>query len=155
MSNYWLLKSEPSCFSIDDLSRAPQQTTHWDGVRNYQARNFMRDTMRVGDLAFFYHSNCNPPGIVGISEICSAAYPDHTAFDPTSDHPDPNSTPDNPRWFMVDIRYKQKFPLISLESLKHYPELSSMLILRKGNRLSITPVSQEEWQFITEHLISP
>ena len=151
MPNYWLMKSEPSCFSIDDLRNAPEKTSPWDGVRNYQARNFMRNDMRVGDLIFFYHSNCKPPGIAGIAEVVSEAYPDHTAFDPNSDHPDASSTPDNPRWFMVDVRFKEKFShLIALDSLKNYPELEKMLLLRKGNRLSITPVSKDEWDFINQ-----
>jgi predicted RNA-binding protein with PUA-like domain len=146
---FWLMKSEPSCFSIDDLQRLPNQTTHWDGVRNYQARNFMRDQMHVGDQVFFYHSNCNPPGIVGIAEVVREAYPDFTAFDPESEHPDPSSTPDKPRWFMVDIRFKKKFSgILSLEQLKHYPELGQMPLLRKGNRLSVLPVSRQEWHFI-------
>ncbi|WP_133128931.1 EVE domain-containing protein [Legionella nagasakiensis] len=152
MTHYWLMKSEPSCFSIDDLRKSPQQTTPWDGVRNYQARNFMRD-MNLGDLVFFYHSNCNPPGIVGIAEVVSTAYPDYTAFDPNSEHPDANSTPEHPRWFMVDIRFKEKFPeLISLTTLKHSPELEQMPLLRKGNRLSVMPVSAQEWDFITQSL---
>lgn len=145
------MKSEPSCFSIDDLKQASNQTTHWDGVRNYQARNFMRNEMKQGDQVFFYHSNCNPPGIVGIAEVVSDAYPDHTAFDLTSDHPDPSSHPDNPRWFMVDIRFVKQFDtIISLDELKQYPPLDTMLILRKGNRLSITPITPHEWQFIKE-----
>lgn len=149
MTRYWLVKSEPSCFSIDDLYNAPQKTSPWDGVRNYQARNFLRDEMHIGDHVFFYHSNCNPPGIVGIAEVVSQAYPDYTAFDPMSDHPDDKSTPDNPRWFMVDMQFREKFPhLISLDSLKQYPQLASMAILRKGNRLSVTPVSKAEWDFI-------
>ncbi|KTD65566.1 EVE domain-containing protein [Legionella spiritensis] len=153
MSNYWLVKSEPSCFSIDDLQKAPEKTTHWDGVRNYQARNFMRDDMAVGDLVFFYHSNCNPPGIAGIAEVTSPAYPDYTAFDPNSEHPDEKSTPDNPRWFMVDVRFKEKFDhLIPLETLKHYPELANMTLLRKGNRLSVMPVGKQEWDFINQVL---
>ncbi len=147
--NHWLMKSEPSCFSIDDLQRAPNQTSSWDGVRNYQARNFMRDGMHIGDQVFFYHSNCNPPGIIGVAEVASAAYPDYTAFDPHSEHPDPKSTPENPRWCMVDVRFKRKFShLIALEVLKQHPELNNMLLLRKGNRLSILPVSLEEWTFI-------
>jgi len=151
--HYWLMKSEPTCCSIDDLQRAPKQTLPWDGVRNYQARNFMRKDMRVGDLMFFYHSNCKPPGIAGIGEIVSESYPDYTAFDPTSDHPDVNSTPENPRWFMVDVRFKEKFSnFIPLDKLKQYPELEKMPLLRKGNRLSITPVSAEEWDFIVENL---
>jgi predicted RNA-binding protein with PUA-like domain len=156
MSKYWLMKSEPSCASIDDLIKAPNQTLPWDGVRNYQARNFMRDDMAIGDLVFFYHSNCKPPGIVGIAEVTSEAYPDYTAFDPESEHPDPKSTPEKPRWFMVDVRFKEKFDrIISLEELKKYPELSNMVLVRKGNRLSITPVTAQEWRFITGELVSP
>lgn len=149
MTNYWLIKSEPSCFSIDDLRNSPAETSPWDGVRNYQARNFMRDGMRIGDQLFFYHSNCNPPGIVGIAEVVSEAYPDYTAFDPDSDHPDASSTPEEPRWFMVDVRFKEKFAhMIPLETLKQYPELANMPLVRKGNRLSIMPVSAAEWAFI-------
>jgi len=145
------MKSEPSCFSIDDLSQAPKKTSCWDGVRNYQARNFMRDEMRVGDLVFFYHSNCQPPGIVGIAEVVRAAYPDFTAWDPDSEHPDMKSTPDKPRWFMVDIQFRQKFAhFLALDALKHHPELSKMPLLRKGNRLSVLPVSSEEWEFIVQ-----
>ncbi len=149
MTNYWLMKSEPNCFSIDDLRNEPNQTTHWDGVRNYQARNFMRDSMRIGDQIFFYHSNCKPPGIIGVVEVVSESYPDFTAFDPNSEHPDASSTPDKPRWFMVDVRFKEKFSrLLSLESLKQYPELDNMQLLRKGNRLSVLPVRANEWEFI-------
>lgn len=151
MTNYWLMKSEPSCFSIDDLYHKPKQTAPWDGVRNYQARNFMRNTMSKGDQMFFYHSNCKPPGIVGVAEIVSSAYPDYTAFDPSSEHPDANSTPDNPRWFMVDVQFKKKFPhIMTLETLRQYLELEKMPLLRKGNRLSITPVTKAEWDFINE-----
>ena len=151
MTNYWLMKSEPSCFSIDDLYHKPKQTAPWDGVRNYQARNFMRNTMSKGDQMFFYHSNCKPPGIVGVAEIVSSAYPDYTAFDPSSEHPDAKSTPDNPRWFMVDVQFKKKFPhIMTLETLRQYPELEKMPLLRKGNRLSITPVTKAEWDFINE-----
>lgn len=148
---YWLMKSEPSCFSIDDLKTAPKQTTSWDGVRNYQARNFMRDDMREGDQVFFYHSNCQPPGIAGIAQVVGTAYPDFTAWDPTSEHPDPKSTVENPRWFMVDIQLRKKFAhFIPLDALKHHPELSNMQLLRKGNRLSVLPISPEEWQFICQ-----
>ncbi|WED43610.1 EVE domain-containing protein [Legionella cardiaca] len=155
MTRYWLMKSEPDCFSIDDLRNASNQTTHWDGVRNYQARNFMRNDMAVGDQVFFYHSNCNPPGIIGIAEVTSKAYPDHTAFDPESEHPDPKSTPSNPRWYMVDIRFKEKFKkLISLDMLRQYPQLENMVLLRRGNRLSVLPVAKEEWDFIRSHLIA-
>lgn len=151
MPNYWLIKSEPSCFSLDDLRQSPEQTSPWDGVRNYQARNFMRDGMKKGDQLFFYHSNCNPPGIVGIAEVVSAAYPDYTAFDPNSDHPDANSTPDKPRWFMVDVRFKSQFPhLLSLDALKQHPELKNMPLVRKGNRLSVMPVSELEWIHICQ-----
>lgn len=147
--NYWLIKSEPSCFSIDDLKNSTNQTTEWDGVRNYQARNFMRDAMRVHDKVFFYHSNCKQPGIVGIAEVASAPYPDHTAWDPLSEHPDSKSTPDNPIWYMVDIRYISTLPcIITLDKLKTYSELVKFKLLQKGNRLSVLPVSPDEWNFI-------
>jgi predicted RNA-binding protein with PUA-like domain len=153
MKNYWLMKSEPSCFSIDALKESPNQTEHWDGVRNYQARNFIRDDMNIGDLILFYHSNCTPPGIVGIAEVASEAYADHTAFDPCSDHPDAKSTPDNPRWYMVDVCFKEKFAdIIPLNELKMYPELEQMPLLRKGNRLSVMPVGKKEWDFIVNNL---
>ncbi|GAB4393708.1 MAG: EVE domain-containing protein [Gammaproteobacteria bacterium] len=148
---YWLMKSEPDTFSIDDLSTLPHQTEHWDGVRNYQARNMMRDQMQVGDLAFFYHSNCNPPGIVGIVEIVKAGYPDYTAFDSHSKYFDPKSTPSNPRWFMVDVKFKRKFKqLISLEQLKQHSALYDMRLLQKGNRLSVMPVTSDEWHYILQ-----
>ena len=147
--NYWLMKSEPGCFSIEDLIKSPDQTTYWYGVRNYQARNFMKDDMKIGDLAFFYHSNCNPPGIVGVAKVVKEAYPDYTAFDPFSEHPDPKSTPEKPRWFMVDVQFIKKYPqIISLHQLKEYPELADMRLLRRGNRLSILPVTPQEWEFI-------
>ena len=149
MTNYWLMKSEPSCFSIDDLKNSPNQTSPWDGVRNYQARNFMKNDMKIGDKVFFYHSNCTPPGIVGIAEVASLPYPDFTAWDPESEHPDPKSTKENPRWFMVDIRFIEKFNhIISLEQLKLQPELSGMQLLQKGNRLSVLPIRKVEWEFI-------
>lgn len=148
---YWLMKSEPDCFSIDDLKNSPNKTSCWDGVRNYQARNMMRDDMKKGDLVFFYHSNAKPPGIVGIAKVVKEAYPDHTAFDPESDHPDPKSTPDNPRWFMVDVQFKQKFKdIISLHELKQIAELSDMTLLQKGSRLSITPITEKQWQIIND-----
>lgn len=147
--NFWLMKSEPDAFSIDDLIQRPRQTEHWDGVRNYQARNMLRDQMQVGDLAFFYHSNCTPPGIAGIVEIVCEGYPDITAFHPESKYYDPKSTRDNPRWFMVDVKFKEKFErLLSLDELKQHPELAEMQLLKKGNRLSILPVSPAEWHFI-------
>ncbi len=148
--NYWLIKSEPDDFSIDDLKNAPGKTTHWDGVRNYQARNFMRDGMSQGDLVFYYHSNCKEPGIVGIAEIVSSAYPDHTAFDSNEKHFDPKSDPENPRWLMVDVRYKRKTKrLISLSEIKQNPEqLEGFVLIRRGNRLSVMPVAKEHWDFI-------
>ena len=149
--NYWLMKSEPGEFSIDDLKAAPGGETFWDGVRNYQARNFMRDDMKVGDGVLYYHSNCPETGVVGIATVCREAYPDHTAFDPEDKHYDPKSDPDNPRWCMVDIRFERKFErVILLRELRRYADgpLRDMLLLRRGNRLSITPVTAGEWNFI-------
>ena len=147
--HYWLFKSEPDCFSIDTLSRRPKQTEHWDGVRNYQARNMLRDEIKKGDLGFFYHSSCTPPGVAGIVEVVRAGYPDFTAWDMQSDHFDPKSTTENPRWYMVDVKLVKKFPrLITLDKIKHHSKLQKMIILRKGNRLSITPVTAEEWKVI-------
>jgi predicted RNA-binding protein with PUA-like domain len=146
---YWLMKSEPDVFSIDDLSKKPNQTEHWDGVRNYQARNMMRDEMKKGDQVFFYHSSCPEPAIVGIAEVVQEAYPDFTANDPQSKYFDPKNNPDNPRWFMVDIRLKRKFDrTVSLSELKNYPSLSDMRLLARGNRLSVMPVSKKHWDFI-------
>jgi len=151
--NYWLIKSEPDAFSIDDLKNSPNQTDHWDGVRNYQARNMMRDQMRVGDLVFFYHSNAKPPGIVGVAKVSSEAYPDHTQFDANSKYYDPKATTDHPRWYMVDVTFKRKFKrMISLDELKTIPGLENMPLLRKGNRLSIMPVSEQEWHIIMDIL---
>lgn len=149
--NYWLMKSEPEAFSIDDLARAPRKTTCWDGVRNYQARNMLRDEMKKGDLVFFYHSNCEVPGIVGVAEVVREGYPDHTAFDPDDHHFDPKSDPDKPRWFMVDVKLKKKFQrVVSLRELKSYAdrELSDFRLLAKGNRLSVMPVTAAQWHFI-------
>ena len=147
--NYWLMKSEPDAFSIDDLVNMPDQTEHWDGVRNYQARNLMRDRMKVGDQAFFYHSNCKVPGIVGIMEVVREGYPDHTAFDPQSKYFDPKSDPAKPRWMMVDIKYiRHTERIIPLAELKEQPALANMALVRKGNRLSVMPVSEAEWQHI-------
>jgi predicted RNA-binding protein with PUA-like domain len=147
--NYWLMKSEPDVFGIDHLERRPNQTEPWDGVRNYQARNMMRDQMQAGDLAFFYHSNCDEPGIVGIMEIARAGYPDPTQFDPESKYFDPKSDPDQPRWFLVDVKFKRRLKrTISLSELKSHPELAELAVVRKGNRLSINPVSRQEWEFI-------
>lgn len=147
--NYWLMKSEPNTFSIDDLKSRPHQIEPWDGVRNYQARNFMRDEMRVGDQVFFYHSNCEIPGIVGIMEVARESYPDPTAFDPHSKYFDPKSHPQKPRWFLVDVHYvRHTRRLIPLSELKEHETLENMVVLRKGNRLSITPVTTEQWDYI-------
>lgn len=144
---YWLMKSEPSDVSIDDLAQMPDQTVAWYGVRGYQARNFMRHQMCVGDRAF-YHSSCAEPGIVGIVEISKLAYPDETQFDPQSKYFDAAATRDKPRWYNVDVKLIKKTRLISLKELRSYPELSEMTVLRRGNRLSITPVDPKEWDFI-------
>lgn len=147
--NYWLLKSEPGVFSIEDLEKAPKQTTHWDGVRNYQARNYLRDQIKVGDQVFFYHSNSDPPGIVGIAEVVREGYPDHTAFDKKDPHFDPKSDKKNPSWFMVDIKHVRTFKrILSLEELRGLPELKNMVLLQKGSRLSVQPVSESEWKAI-------
>lgn len=150
--NYWLMKSEPDVFGIDHLQQRPQKREHWDGVRNYQARNMMRDEMKKGDLVFFYHSNCETPGIVGIAEVAKEAYPDFTAFDPHSKYYDPKSDPENPRWFMVDVKYRRKLKrLISLQELKqHADALQGMPLLQKGSRLSIMPVSKQQWDYILD-----
>jgi len=146
---YWLMKSEPSEFGIDDLIAMPGQTEHWDGVRNYQARNMMRDDMKIGNQVFFYHSNCAEPGIVGIMEVVKESYPDFTAFDPDDKHFDPKSDPDNPRWFMVDIKFVRKLSrTITLKELKEKPELADLALVRRGNRLSIIPVTEQQWEFI-------
>ena len=144
--NHWLFKSEPDVFGIDHLASRPKATEHWDGVRNYQARNFMRQ-MRVGDQAFFYHSNCDPPGIVGIVEVVREAYPDHTAQDPESKYHDPAATLDNPRWFMVDVRLVRKLPrLVSLAELRDDPALIELPLVRRGTRLSVMPVPEPAWR---------
>jgi len=144
---YWLMKSEPTCYSIDDLANEANQTTHWDGVRNYQARNMMRDDIKIGDQVLYYHSNCKEPGVVGTMTVIKEAYPDHTAFDPDDEHYDPKSSPDNPRWVMVDVKFSQKFNgTVSLTQMRANPLLESMVVLRKGNRLSITPVTSAEWE---------
>ncbi len=148
---HWLIKSEPEAFSIDDLAASPRKTTHWDGVRNYQARNFMRDEMRRGDLAFFYHSNCAEPAIVGIVKVVKTGYPDFTAFDPKDKHYDPDSDPENPRWYMVDVQLQRKLKHpITLAMLREHADrgLEGMALLRRGNRLSVSPVSDAHWQFI-------
>ena len=145
---YWLMKSEPRAFSIEDLARSPRQTTCWDGIRNYQARNFMR-TMAIGDQVLFYHSNADPPAVVGIAEVVRTAYPDHTQFDKTSHHYDPASSPSAPRWDMVDIQYRQTFKRsLSLDRLRQEPKLKNMILLRKGSRLSVQPVKETEWMLV-------
>lgn len=146
---YWLMKSEPEAFSVDDLKNCPNETDFWDGVRNYQARNFMRDQMKVGDQVFFYHSNCKVPGIVGLMEVSSEPYADDTALDPDSKYYDPKHTQEKPRWFAVDVTFKEKFDkVISLEQLKANPALSEMALVRKGNRLSVMPVAKEAFEEI-------
>lgn len=145
--NYWLMKSEPDAFSLDDLEAVAQEP--WDGVRNYQARNMMRDQMRGGDQVFFYHSNCKVPGIVGLAEVVREGYPDHTAFDPEAPYFDAKSDPDKPRWYMVDLKFKRRLKrIISLQELKEHSELADMPLVRKGNRLSVMPVSAADWNFI-------
>ena len=149
--NYWLMKSEPDCFSIDDLKAVDSEP--WDGVRNYQARNMLRDQIKVGDGVLFYHSNCKEPAIVGIAEVVREGYPDHTALDPREKHFDPKSTDDKPIWYMVDVKYIRhlKKPL-TRDDLRRHPVLSGMGVLRKGNRLSVMPVTAEQWQLIVaEH----
>ena len=150
---YWLMKSEPDEASIDDLANASSRTLPWTGVRNYQARNFMRDTMQLGDGVLFYHSSCPEPDIAGIARVVSRAYPDPTQFDPKSVYFDPKSTRESPRWMLVDVEFVKKTPLISLAELRKHPQLADMRVLAKGNRLSITPVTEAEWRFITEQLI--
>jgi predicted RNA-binding protein with PUA-like domain len=146
---YWLFKSEPEAYSIDDLAREPTKTTFWDGVRNYQARNFLRDSVRVGDRVLIYHSNCDPPAVVGTAEVVRAGYPDHTAFDPQSCHFDPKSRQDQPTWFMVDIRLRQVFPQpVTRDELKGCADLKQMLVLQTGSRLSIQPVTADEWRAV-------
>ena len=146
--NYWLMKSEPDECSIDHALAAPARKTPWSGVRNYQARNFMRDRMRAGDGVLFYHSSCDEPGIAGIAEVASAAYPDASQFDAKSPYYDPKSKKDSPRWFNVDVRALRKTRLVPLAELRKHKALAKMILLRPGNRLSITPVTAAEWQYI-------
>jgi predicted RNA-binding protein with PUA-like domain len=145
---YWLMKSEPTDVSIDDLAAMPNQSVAWYGVRNYQARNFMRDQMRVGDKVLFYHSNCAEPGIAGLAEVSRLAYPDQTQFEPNNKYFDPKATPENPRWFNVDVKLVRKTRMLSLKEMREHPQLANMRTLQKGNRLSITPVDPKEWEFI-------
>lgn len=147
---YWLMKSEPEAFSFDDLKARPKRTEPWDGVRNYQARNFMRDEMKIGDQIFFYHSNCKEPGIVGIAEVASTPYPDPTQFDPESKYFDPKSDPDDPRWILVDVRYKRdlKRPITLSEIKDHADALDGLQLIKRGNRLSVMPIAAEHWGYI-------
>jgi predicted RNA-binding protein with PUA-like domain len=145
---FWLMKSEPTVFSFEDLKARPRSTDHWEGVRNFQARNYMRQ-MKKGDLVLFYHSNCETPGVAGIAEVVREAFPDHTAFDPMSTYYDPKSKPDNPRWFMVDVKLKEAFlRIVTLSEMRNTPELSGMKLMQKGQRLSVMPVTKEEFEKI-------
>jgi predicted RNA-binding protein with PUA-like domain len=149
--NHWLLKSEPAAFSIDDLAARPKRTAAWDGVRNYQARNMLRDSMKKGDLAFFYHSSCDVPGIAGIVSVVKSGYPDQTAFQPKHHHYDPDSDVNEPRWYVVDVKLVRKFErIVTLDDLRKHAggTLAQMVLLRRGNRLSVTPVTATEWNFI-------
>jgi predicted RNA-binding protein with PUA-like domain len=149
--NYWLLKSEPATFSIDDLAALPKRTTAWDGVRNYQARNMLRDSIKKGDSAFFYHSSCDEPGIAGIVGVVRGGSPDATAFDPKHDHYDAESSVSDPRWYVIDVQLRRKFRhIITLDALRKHASgaLADLAVLRRGNRLSVTPVTQKDWDFI-------
>ncbi|EEG10037.1 EVE domain-containing protein [Pseudogulbenkiania ferrooxidans] len=150
---YWLMKSEPDEVSIDHLAARPGQAFEWTGVRNYQARNFMRDAMQPGDRVLFWHSSCPEPGIAGLAEVVTAAHADSSQFDPDSPYFDPKSTTDAPRWLCVDVRFLTKTRLLSPAELRGHPPLAGMTVLKRGNRLSITPVSADEWTYITEQLI--
>ena len=150
--NLWLMKSEPDEFSIEDLSRAPKKTTPWFGVRNYVARNFMRDSMRVGDGVLFYHSSCPVPGIAGFAKVASKPYPDESQFDRESPYYDPKAKREEPRWMLVDVKLDRKTRLMPLEEMRTHRELTGMITLKRGNRLSITPVTEAEWSFIVKRL---
>ena len=154
MSRYWLMKSEPEECSIDDALAAANATVAWTGVRNYQARNFMRDEMRVGDGVLFYHSSCAEPGIVGVARVASGTRPDPTQFDPKSPYFDPASKPENPRWLLLDVQALRKTRLLALPELRATPALADMAVLRKGNRLSITPVDSAQWQLIAGEMLA-
>jgi predicted RNA-binding protein with PUA-like domain len=151
---YWLMKSEPDEFSIDDLARAPRHRSAWFGVRNYQARNFMRDQMQVGDGVLFYHSSCAQPGIAGLAQVCTSAKPDETQFDRASKYYDAKATRENPRWVGVELKFVRKTRLVGLVELRGHEELAGMRLLARGNRLSITPVTPDEWMFITTVLLN-
>jgi predicted RNA-binding protein with PUA-like domain len=151
---YWLMKSEPDDVSIDHLADRPNQTVPWYGVRNFQARNFMRDQMKVGDLVFFYHSSCADVGIAGLAEVAKLAYPDETQFDSKSKYYEPKASRDKPYWYNVDVKFKKKTRLVGLAELRSHPQLQTMRVLQRGNRLSITPVDPAEWEFITKKLMA-
>ena len=149
MPRYWLMKSEPTCFSLDDLARSPQGVAPWDGVRNFQARNLLRDEIRAGDGVLFYHSSCAEPGIVGLAEVVRNGYPDHTARDPRSDHYDPKASPANPIWYMVDVAFRRRLPRpVTRAELAAHPLLAGMMVLRRGCRLSVQPVTADEWRAV-------
>jgi predicted RNA-binding protein with PUA-like domain len=148
---YWLIKSEPEEFSWDDLKKSKNQTTYWDGVRNYQARNFLRDEMKKGDLVLFYHSNAEPLAVMGVCEVVKDSYPDHTQFDPDNDHYDPKADPNNPTWIMVDVKFKQEFKNpVTLDAIKSNAKLKNMRLIQRGNRLSVMPVTKEEFEEIVK-----
>ena len=149
---YWLMKSEPGECSIDDVAAAPAQTVPWVGVRNYQARNYMRDEMRPGDGVLFYHSSCPEPGVAGLAEVVGAPYPDPTQFDPQSHYFDAKSRPEAPRWSLVDVKLVKKTRLLPLAEMREAPELQTMLVLKRGNRLSVTPVTAPEWRAVRQRL---
>jgi predicted RNA-binding protein with PUA-like domain len=147
--NYWLMKSEPDVFSFQDLKKRPKQTEPWNGVRNYQARNFMRDDMKIGDLILFYHSSCEVPGVAGVAKVSSIPYPDSTQFEKKSEYYDEKATKENPRWFLVDVSFEEDLKnFVSLEELKKHAQLKDMRLMQKGNRLSILPVTKNEFEFI-------
>ena len=149
--NYWLMKSEPHVFSLEDLKNSPDSTTHGDGVRNYQARNFMRDQMKSGDLVLYYHSNCDEPGVVGVAEVVKEAYPDHSSWDQKSKYFDPKSSPENPRWFMVGIKWKQAFKrLVSWREMKESPALENMRVVQRGQRMSVQPVDKTDFDQVVK-----
>lgn len=151
-ASYWLMKSEPDEFSFADLARAPRKSTPWFGVRNYQARNYMRDAMKTGDGVLFYHSSCEVPGIAGIAKVASAPYPDATQFDRNSPYFDAKSKREAPRWVLVDVAFAKKTRAMPLDEMRTYPQLADMVVLQRGNRLSITPVRDAEWKFIVKRL---
>ena len=155
-TKYWLMKSEPECYSVDDLAAEKNKTTCWDGVRNYQARNFMRDDMKKGDKVLFYHSNSKPPGVAGVARIVKESYPDFTAFDPKDKHFDPKSIQESPRWFMVDIKLEKKLKrLVSLDELRKVKSLEGMVLLQKGSRLSVQPVTKKQFETVCQQAEKP